>query len=93
MRLIKAGKVASAPNKHNEMEPITRIPNIWTGTKTEKEKFPGAKTTYTFESLMPDGKALQMGTSHNLGQGFAKSFEISYLDKNEKKAIICRWGQ
>jgi prolyl-tRNA synthetase len=72
---------------------ILAIPSI-TGTKTEKEKFPGAKTTYTFESLMPDGKALQMGTSHNLGQGFAKSFEISYLDKNEKKAIPWQnsWG-
>jgi prolyl-tRNA synthetase len=54
------------------------------GSKTEKEKFPGAKITYTYEALMPDGKALQMGTSHNLGQGFAKSFGISFLGKDEK---------
>lgn len=54
------------------------------GKKTEGEKFPGAKTTYTYEALMPDGKALQMGTSHNLGQGFAKSFGISFLGKDEK---------
>ena len=51
------------------------------GKKTEKEKFAGAKYTTTIESLMPDGKALQCGTSHNLGQGFAKSFNISFLDK------------
>ena len=72
---------------------VLAIPSL-TGIKTEKEKFPGAKTTYTFESVMPDGKALQMGTTHNLGQGFAKSFNISYLDKNEKKAIPWQnsWG-
>src|SRR3990170_4195915 len=52
------------------------------GTKSETEKFAGAKTTYTIEALMPDGKALQMGTSHNLGQNFAKAFDIAFLDRN-----------
>ncbi|MBS3142327.1 proline--tRNA ligase [Candidatus Woesearchaeota archaeon] len=54
------------------------------GRKTEKEKFAGAKTTYTIEAFMPDGKALQCGTSHNLGQGFAKAFGISFTGKDEK---------
>ena len=59
------------------------IPTL-AGQKSEKEKFPGALRTYTYEALMPDGKALQMGTSHNLGQGFAKSFNIKYLGRDEK---------
>ena len=54
------------------------------GKKTEKEKFAGAQFTTTIESLMPDGKALQMGTSHTLSQGFAKSFGIQFLGKDEK---------
>ncbi|MEK6934711.1 MAG: proline--tRNA ligase [Nanoarchaeota archaeon] len=62
---------------------LLAIPTI-SGKKTDKEKFAGAKTTFTVESLMPDGKALQMGTSHNLGQDFAKAFNISYLSKDEK---------
>ena len=64
------------------------------GKKTEKEKFAGAKYTLTIESLMPDGKALQCGTSHNLGQGFAKAFEISFLGKDEKKHFPWQnsWG-
>ena len=74
-------------------ENLLAVP-VLTGLKTEKEKFPGALRTYTLESFMPDGKALQMGTSHNLGQGFAKSFGISYLDKNEKSATPWQnsWG-
>jgi len=60
------------------------IPVI-TGKKTEKEKFAGAKYTTTIEAFMPDGKALQCGTSHNLGQGFAKSFGIKYIGKDEKE--------
>ena len=55
------------------------------GKKTDKEKFAGAKYTTTIESFTLEGKALQCGTSHNLGQGFAKSFGISYLDKDGKK--------
>jgi prolyl-tRNA synthetase len=52
------------------------------GEKTEKEKFAGALRTYTIEALMSDGRALQAGTSHNLGQHFAKVFDIQYLDKD-----------
>ncbi len=51
------------------------------GYKTEREKFVGALYTTTLEAMMPDGKALQMGTSHNLGQNFSKPFEIKYLGK------------
>lgn len=64
------------------------------GKKTDKEKFAGAKYTTTIESFTSEGKALQCGTSHNLGQGFAKSFGISYLDKNGKKELPWQssWG-
>jgi len=65
-------------------ENLLAIP-VLIGKKTEKEKFAGAKTTYTVEALMPDGKALQMGTSHNLGQNFAKAFNIKFLGKDEKE--------
>ncbi|MFT4313164.1 MAG: proline--tRNA ligase [Candidatus Woesearchaeota archaeon] len=54
------------------------------GEKTPAERFPGAKRTFTIEGLMPDGKALQMGTSHNLGQGFMKGFDVSYVGRDEK---------
>ncbi len=52
------------------------------GRKSDSEKFAGADITYAIEAMMGDGKALQAGTSHNLGQNFAKAFEIRYLDKN-----------
>jgi len=69
------------------------IPVI-TGRKTEKEKFAGALHTYTLEALMTDGKVLQAGTSHNLGQNFAKAFDIKYLDEDqqEKFAWQTSWG-
>ncbi len=54
------------------------------GQKTDKEKFAGAKATYTVEALMHDGKALQGGTSHNFGSGFAEAFGIEYLDRDNK---------
>ncbi len=54
------------------------------GIKTEKEKFAGANSTYTIEALMFDGKALQCGTSHFLGNSFAKAFDVTYTDKNNK---------
>ncbi|WML36148.1 proline--tRNA ligase [Clostridium sp. OS1-26] len=54
------------------------------GKKTEKEKFAGADDTYTIESLMHDGKALQAGTSHYLGQNFSKAFAIQFSDRNGK---------
>src|SRR5207247_8221945 len=53
------------------------------GRKSENEKFAGALRTYTIEALMGDGKALQAGTSHNLGTNFAESFDIQYLDADE----------
>ena len=53
------------------------------GEKTKKERFAGAKETYTIEAFMPDGKALQCGTSHNLGQNFAKVFDIKFEDKDK----------
>ena len=54
------------------------------GFKTEKEIFPGARTTLAMEALMPDGRAVQMGTSHYLGQGFMEAFDVKYLGKDEK---------
>ena len=58
------------------------------GQKTEKEKFAGAEDTYTIEALMHDGKALQSGTSHNFGDGFAKAFGIQYTDKQNKLQYV-----
>ena len=54
------------------------------GKKTDKEKFAGAEATYTVEALMHDGKALQGGTSHYFGDGFAKAFDIKFTDKDNK---------
>lgn len=64
------------------------------GKKTEKEKFAGALHTYTLEALMTDGKVLQAGTSHNLGQNFAKAFNIKYLDEDQKEKYVWQtsWG-
>jgi prolyl-tRNA synthetase len=64
------------------------------GRKTEKEKFAGALHTYTLEALMADGKVLQAGTSHNLGQNFAKAFDIKYLDEDQKEKYVWQtsWG-
>ncbi len=64
------------------------------GRKTEKEKFAGALHTYTLEALMADGKVLQAGTSHNLGQNFAKAFNIKFLDEDQKEKYVWQtsWG-
>lgn len=64
------------------------------GEKTAKERFAGAASTYTIESLMHDGKALQSGTSHNFGDGFAKAFGIQYTDKDNHLQYIHQtsWG-
>ncbi len=62
-------------------ETVLAIPML-TGRKTDKEKFAGADATYTIEAMMLDGKSLQSGTSHNLGQNFAKAFDIKFLDKD-----------
>jgi len=69
------------------------IPVI-TGKKSEKDKFVGAVYTTTLESLMPDGKALQMGTSHFLGQNFSKPFDVKYLDENNSETFAWQtsWG-
>ena len=67
---------------------------ILTGRKSDKEKFVGADYTLTIEGIMPDGKALQMGTSHHLGQNFSKPFEISFLGKDEEQHFAWQtsWG-
>jgi prolyl-tRNA synthetase len=60
------------------------------GLKTESEKFAGAVDTYCIEALMQDGKALQAGTSHFLGQNFAKAFDVKFLDKTGRQELV--WG-
>lgn len=74
-------------------EDFLAIPVI-KGRKTDKEKFAGAEATYTIEALMHDGKALQSGTSHNFGDGFAKAFGIQYTDKDNKLKYVHQtsWG-
>ena len=74
-------------------EEVLAIPVI-KGRKTDKEKFAGAEATYTIESLMHDGKALQSGTSHNFGDGFARAFNIQYTDKDNKLQYVHQtsWG-
>lgn len=77
----------------NTVEEELAIPVI-TGKKSEKEKFVGAEYTTTMESIMPDGKALQMGTSHFLGQNFSKPFEIKFADKDNVEHFVWQtsWG-
>ena len=74
-------------------EEVLAIPVI-KGRKTDKEKFAGAEATYTIESLMHDGKALQSGTSHNFGDGFARAFDIQYTDKDNTLKYVHQtsWG-
>ena len=74
-------------------EEVLAIPMV-KGRKTDKEKFAGAEATYTIEALMHDGKALQSGTSHNFGDGFAKAFNIQYTDKDNKLSYVYQtsWG-
>ena len=69
------------------LEEVLAIPVV-KGRKTDKEKFAGAEATYTIEALMHDGKALQSGTSHNFGDGFAKAFGIQYTDKENKLQYV-----
>ena len=77
----------------NTVEEELAIP-VTTGKKSEKEKFVGAEYTTTMESIMPDGKALQMGTSHFLAQNFSKPFEVKFADKDnvEHFAWQTSWG-
>jgi len=74
-------------------EDLLAIPVI-AGQKTESEKFPGALHTLTLEALMPDGRVTQCGTSHNLGQHFAKPFNITFIDTDEQKKYVWQtsWG-
>lgn len=64
------------------------------GVKTENERFAGALNTYTIEAMMQDGKALQSGTSHNLGQNFAKAFDVTFVNKENKPEYVWAnsWG-
>jgi prolyl-tRNA synthetase len=75
------------------VQELLAIPVI-PGRKTTKEKFAGAEYTLTMEGLMPDGRSLQMGTSHHLGQGFMKAFDVSFVGKDEKPQIphYNSWG-
>ena len=74
-------------------EEVLAIPVV-KGQKTDKEKFAGAVSTYTIEALMHDGKALQSGTSHNFGDGFAKAYGVQYADKDNKLKYVHQtsWG-
>ena len=74
-------------------EQVLAMPVI-KGRKTDKEKFAGAESTYTIEALMHDGKALQSGTSHNFGDGFAKAFGIQFTDRDNTLKYVYQtsWG-
>ena len=77
----------------NVIEKYLAIPVI-VGKKTDSEKFAGALYTTTLEAIMPDGKALQMGTSHNLGQNFGKVFDIKFIGEDKKDHFVWQtsWG-
>ncbi len=77
----------------NTLRNYLAIPTL-TGRKTENEKFAGAVATYSMEAIMKDGKALQAGTSHNLGQNFSRASNIKFLNKDEKLeyAYTSSWG-
>ncbi len=77
----------------NLAQNVLAIPVV-TGFKSEQEKFPGAEKTMTFEALMQDGKALQMGTAHMLSQSFAKVFDMSFQNREEKLSYpyLTSWG-
>ena len=100
------GHTAHATHEEAEEETL-RILDIYTdfavneaaipvipGRKSDSEKFPGALTSYTIEAMMGDKRALQAGTSHDLGQNFAKVFDIQYLDSNQKQqhCWTTSWG-
>ena len=74
-------------------ENVAAIP-VYYGRKSASERFPGAVETFSIEALMPDGKALQSGTSHDLGQNFAKAYDIKFVDADRtiKHAYTTSWG-
>ena len=67
---------------------------VLAGLKSDTEKFPGALRTYCVEAMMQDKRALQAGTSHNLGQNFARAFDINFLDRENKRRLVhtTSWG-
>ena len=75
------------------MTEVLAIP-VLVGRKTDRERFPGATTTWSCEAMMRDGKALQMGTSHELGQNFSRAFDITYLDSTGSEQYVWQtsWG-
>ena len=81
-------KVYSDFAEHYMSMPVT------IGVKTANERFAGALETYTIEALMQDGKALQSGTSHFLGQNFAKAFDVKFANKEGKEEFVwaSSWG-
>jgi len=104
--LWQEGHTAHATQKEAEEETLTML-NVYSdfmknnmampvikGRKTESEKFPGAEVTYSVEAMMQDRKALQAGTSHYLGENFAKASDIKFLDSDEKLkyAHTTSWG-
>jgi prolyl-tRNA synthetase len=104
--LWQEGHTAHATAKEAEEETLTileiyrrlaeeylAIP-VLTGRKTESEKFAGAEHTYAIEAMMKDKRALQSGTSHNLGQNFAKAFNVTFQNKENKEALVyaTSWG-
>jgi prolyl-tRNA synthetase len=72
---------------------VAAVP-VYAGVKSANERFPGAVETYSIEALMPDGKALQSATSHDLGQNFAKAYDITFVDADQhiKHAYTTSWG-
>ncbi|MGD6810576.1 MAG: proline--tRNA ligase [Candidatus Bathyarchaeia archaeon] len=87
-------EVMWALNMYKDVIENTLAIPVLIGTKSESEKFAGALYTTALESIMPDGKALQMGTSHNLGQHFAKVFDVKYIgeDKTDHYVWQTSWG-
>ena len=74
-------------------ENVAAVP-VYAGIKSESERFPGAIETYSIEALMPDGRALQSATSHDLGQNFAKAYDITFADADQqmKHVYTTSWG-
>src|SRR5579875_1845959 len=74
-------------------ENVAAVP-VYAGIKSESERFPGAVETFSIEALMPDGKALQSATSHDLGQNFAKAYDITFVDTDQqiKHVYTTSWG-
>ncbi|HTZ55137.1 MAG TPA: proline--tRNA ligase [Candidatus Acidoferrum sp.] len=74
-------------------ENVAAVP-VYAGIKSASERFPGAVETYSIEALMPDGRALQSGTSHDLGQNFSKAYDIKFVDADQqiKYAYTTSWG-